>query len=135
MNTQEVGIGDNIKDVIKKKGIVVKQMLKNIQDKYPDERGLTENGFKYSLDNQTIKVGLLFKVCDELGVHIIDVLPDTYKFTSSELSNRLIEINNNIKRVQELEMDKSIYVRQIQFLEGRIVDLENQLKSQGKSGL
>ena len=118
-------IGTKISEVLKEKKIVVKTLLKMMRTQFPHERGLTENGFKYSLENDTVKSGLLVKLADSLDMPLIDLLPDEFILSASQLRNRIEEIEKLTARVRELENDKAQCLKIISFLEEKVKQLES----------
>ena len=117
-------IGTKIRELLKERNVNVKSLLQQIRTKYPSERGLTENGFKYSLARDTVKSGIIMKLAEALDVPLIDFLPDEYVLSASQLRDRAMEIELLTKRVSELEKDKEQYLKIISFLEGRIKSFE-----------
>lgn len=67
---------NKIKDTFLSKNIKVKGVLKKIRENYPGERGITENGFKASIDNGTIRVRVLELISRELNVKMSYWWPD-----------------------------------------------------------
>jgi hypothetical protein len=119
-------IGKRLQTIFKDRNIVIKHFLKKLQDLYPEERGLTENGFKYSLENNSIKASLLIKIAWSLDLTLADILPEEYIMGKQGLSS-LLKINEiQTKRIEELEMDKKQYLDKILLLEERIKLLTDQ---------
>ena len=81
----------------------IRDFLKQLKEKYPDERGLTENGFRYSLKNGTLKISTLAKISAELDV------PVDYWFMEPAKIERKSDTNDIVRleaRIVELEQDK-----------------------------
>ena len=81
----------------------IKDFLKQLKEKYPNERGLTENGFRYSLKNGTLKISTLAKISAELNI------PVDYWFLEQDKIERKSDTNDIERleaRIVELEQDK-----------------------------
>ena len=108
------------KMIVKKmhdRGIVVKHFLRDLQLKYPEERGLTENGFKYSLRNGTIKLNLFILVMKELQVGLEDIFRDENGIFENLKSFQGEKMEAIEKRIRELETDKEILIKTIHLME------------------
>lgn len=99
------------------RGIVVKHFLRDLQLKYPEERGLTENGFKYSLRNGTIKLNLFILVMKELQVGLEDIFRDENGIFENLKSFQGEKMEAIEKRIRELETDKEILIKTIHLME------------------
>jgi len=109
-------IGNQIRKVFKDHGVVIKKLLQRIQEQYPEKRGLTENGFKYSLDNDSIKLSLLIKISDMIQVPLSEFLPKEYLITRDEMAMGMETVKALDKRVLELELDKKTLQDYIMYL-------------------
>ena len=101
--------GTKILMVLLEKQIHIRNFLNELKKKYPDERGLTENGFRYSLKNGTMKISLLQKVSLQLGLPVThwfsDALPhdlDDYKEANERLEARVEELEKDKENLQDL---------------------------------
>ncbi len=95
----------------------IRDFLKQLKEKYPDERGLTENGFRYSLKNGTLKISTLAKISAELD------MPVDYWFMGQEKSERMFTKNEIVRleaRIVELEQDKQNLQDLIKILKEKI---------------
>lgn len=118
--TQNVLIGQSINKLLRERNIVVKHLLAEIKEKYPEERGLTENGFRYSIEHGTIKVALLIRIAKSLNISLLELLPDSHIISGPEMNERLEEKYAQEKRIKELETDKEMLIRMINMMEKEI---------------
>ncbi len=133
MESADTYIGERLMGIFKERQIVIKHFLKKLHAQYPEERGLTENGFKYSLENNSLKAALLIKIAWALDLTLADILPEEYIISKHTLSKQL-EVNEQyLRRVKELEMDKKIYLDKILFLEERLKALNDQVEKSKKT--
>jgi hypothetical protein len=101
--------GVKIQTVLLERQIHIRDFLKELKVKYPDERGLTENGFRYSLKNGTMKVSMLAKVSNQLGLTIDHWFGDNkplevteYLETIEKLQARVVELEKDKENLQDL---------------------------------
>ena len=92
----ELQIDKLLKTLTKSKGVSIRQLCQKL--------GVTEAGLAFSLKNDTLKVGLLKKIADELGVNI------TYFFQSenNELRRYINYMKPELEELIEFLNDLSI---------------------------
>ena len=100
---------------LKSKHIVIKHLLMELKNNYPNERGFTQNGFKYSIDNGTLKIKTLEILSKHIGV------PMGYWFMGNEQNIKMesegtIYDNDNTTIINDLRKDKVNMQMQIDML-------------------
>ncbi len=108
---------------LKSKHIVTKHLLAELQDKYPDERGFTQNGFKYSIDNETLKIKTLEIVSKHIGV------PMSFWFT--EDTNMLPADSAFETRIKQLEKERDYLQKYTDRLEKDLAQYEHKERKSG----
>ncbi|MFZ4523286.1 MAG: hypothetical protein ACOYNC_16375 [Bacteroidales bacterium] len=121
INQEDIAkFGQRIIRELANRNIHIKDFLKELKCRYPDERGLTENGFRYSLKHGTLKVSLLGKISDQLDY------PIEYWFTEGGKYN-MPEHQEYVKRIEtrlrELETDKENLQELVGVLKEKVKEL------------
>jgi hypothetical protein len=121
INQEDIAkFGQRIIRELANRNIHIKDFLKELKCRYPDERGLTENGFRYSLKHGTLKVSLLGKISDQLDYPIEYWFTEGGKFNMPEHQEYVKRIET---RLRELETDKENLQELVGVLKEKVKEL------------
>jgi hypothetical protein len=113
-----IRVGQVIERTLREKNIVVKYFLADMKKQYPEEHGLTENGFRYMLKHGTMRINLVLKLISVLEIPIDHIFPFIKNHKGSDNDE------NQRKRIKELEFDKEVLMKLLEVRESEIAALK-----------
>ena len=122
--TEVDDIGSRLHKFVTENNIIMRDLLQRLKQTYPEERGLTENGFRYSMKNGTIKLGLFIKLIKTLGVKPSILVPSLLAEDCESCKEKAAQVQTQGKRIAELERERDQYLKLIDYLEFQIAAIK-----------